>query len=324
MTTYGDAGVNLEGATRHVERISKVVTATWTDSVVGGFGGFAAGIEIPKRYRSPVLMMSTDGVGTKLELARRSGNWDGVGFDLVAMCVDDLAAVGAEPLGFVDYMAVGSLHPDRDAAIVSSIARGCAEAGCALLGGETAEHPGVMGDDAVDLAGAVVGVVEKGEDLESRRVRPGDSIIGLRSPNLRANGFSLVRSVFADEIDDHIEALLEPSVIYTPAVLEAVATGGVRAAAHITGGGIVENLARALPEGVAATIDTTTWAIPPVFDLVSSRGVQAEDMYRTFNMGIGFCLVVDPDVEADVLAAVGDHAPIVIGVTSPGSGVTLS
>lgn len=323
MTTYGDAGVDLEGAARHVDRISKDVTATWTNRVIGGFGGFAAGIEMPEGYHHPVLMMSTDGVGTKLELTRRSGMWGGVGFDLVAMCVDDLAAVGAEPLGFVDYMAVGALDAERDAAIVSSIARACAAAGCALLGGETAEHPGVMAADAVDLAGAVMGVVEKGEELGPHRVKPGDVVVGLRSPNLRSNGFSLVRSVFADTLDDHVEALLEPSVIYASAVLEAISTGGVHAAAHITGGGIAENLARALPEGLGATIDTATWTVPPVFDLVAGHGVTAEDMYRTFNMGIGFCLVVDSGAVDDVLSAARAHDPVIVGRAAAGEGVTL-
>lgn len=324
MTTYGDAGVDLEGAARHVDRISKDVTATWTSRVIGGFGGFAAGIELPEGYDHPVLMMSTDGVGTKLELARRSGRWDGVGFDLVAMCVDDLAAVGAEPLGFVDYMAVGSLDAERDAVIVSSIARACTAAGCALLGGETAEHPGVMEADAVDLAGAVMGVVEKGEELGPHRVRAGDVVIGLRSPNLRSNGFSLVRSVFADNIDDHVEALLEPSVIYAPVVMQAISTGAVHAAAHITGGGIAENLARALPKGLGATIDTAASTVPPVFDLVAGQGVDREDMYHTFNMGIGFCLVVEPSAQAGVLEVVAEHHPTVIGVIGPGAGVTLS
>lgn len=324
MTSYGDAGVDLEGAARHVESIAEKVTATWGDRVVGGFGGFAAGIEIPSTYEHPVLMMSTDGVGTKLDLARRSEIWDGVGFDLVAMCVDDLAAVGAEPLGFVDYMAVGSLQPERDTAIVASIAAACSEAGCALLGGETAEHPGVMEHDAVDLAGAVMGVVEKGRELGPHLVTADDVVIGLASPNLRSNGFSLVRSVFGEATDDHITTLLEPSVLYSPSVNRAVTTGAVHSAAHITGGGLEENLARALPGELGAIVDTASWTPPPVFGLIADRGVDRSEMYRTFNMGIGFCLVVDSDAVDDVLTATRGHDPVVIGRVATGEGVTLT
>ncbi|MCZ6518302.1 MAG: phosphoribosylformylglycinamidine cyclo-ligase [Actinobacteria bacterium] len=324
MTSYRDAGVDLDGATRHVANISDAVRSTWTEDVVGAFGGFAAGIEIPPNYNNPVLMMSTDGVGTKLSLARRVGVWDGVGADLVAMCVDDLAAVGAEPLGFVDYMAVGSLRPERDTAIVRSVARACREAGCALLGGETAEHPDVMEPDAVDLAGAVMGVVEKGQELGPHLVTDGDVIVGLLSPNLRSNGFSLVRVVFGDDIDTHAAVFLEPSIIYSPTVLESVATGGVHAAAHITGGGIAGNLARVIPKGLGAIVDTSAWEIPAVFDLISDRGVDQNEMFSTFNMGIGFCIVVERGAANDVLAAVGRHHPTVIGRISNGGGVTLT
>jgi phosphoribosylformylglycinamidine cyclo-ligase len=267
--------------------------------------------------------MSTDGVGTKLDLARRAGRWDGVGFDLVAMCVDDLAAVGARPLGLVDYLAVGRLSPERDQAIVDSIAAACIEAGCALLGGETAEHPGVMPVEAVDLAGAVVGVVEKGEELGRHRVVVGDVLVGLSSPNLRSNGFSVVRAVFGDDIDDQIHRFLEPSVIYCPAVLDAVATGGVHAAAHVTGGGIAGNLGRVLPDGLGAKVDTGSWAPPPLFDLVASRGVSTEDMFRTFNMGMGFCLVVEAGGVDAVMSATVQHAPWPVGLVGAGEGVVL-
>ncbi len=323
MTTYEEAGVDLEGAERHVRAIAAVVTATWSDDVIGGFGGFAAGVEIPAGYRRPVLMMSTDGVGTKLELARLADRWDGVGFDLVAMCVDDLAAVGARPLGFVDYMAVGALHPERDRAIVASVAGACAAAGCPLLGGETAEHPGVMASDAVDLAGAVMGVVEAGEELGPSRVRPGDVVIALSSPNLRSNGFSLVRSALENEVGAHLDALLEPSVIYSPDVLDAVGTGGVHAAAHITGGGIPGNLPRALPEGLAIEIDTESWRPPAVFDLIASKGVGRDEMFSTFNMGVGFCLVTDPARVPDVMTAVAAHSPWAIGRVVEGRGIAL-
>jgi len=323
MTTYGEAGVDLEGADRHVDTIADPVTATWTDRVIGSFGGFAAGVTIPPGYREPVLMMSTDGVGTKLELARRAGRWDGVGHDLVAMCVDDLAAVGARPLGFVDYLAVGSLDPGRDRAIVESVAAACVIAGCPLLGGETAEHPGVMEPDAVDLAGAVMGVVERGRELGPDLVAEGDLIVGLVSPNLRSNGFSLVRAMFGVDVDSHLDLFLEPSVIYSPDVLSAVEGGGVHSAAHITGGGLAGNLARALPAGLGAQVDTGAWDVPQVFETVASGGVPETEMWSTFNMGIGFCLVVAPDAVETVISTISAHEGRVIGKIVTGEGVAL-
>ncbi len=303
--------------------IAEAVVGTWGSEVIGGFGGFAAGVEIPAGMRRPVLMMSTDGVGTKLELARRAGIWGGVGRDLVAMCVDDLAAVGARPLGLVDYLAVGALQPERDSAIVASIAEGCRLGGCPLLGGETAEHPGVMPPDAVDLAGAVMGVVEKGAELGPHRVERGDVVVGLRSPNLRSNGFSLVRSALGDSAMDHANQLLEPSVIYTPAVLDAVATGAVHSAAHVTGGGIAANLARALGTEHGVVVEKRSWRPPPVFDLVASAVVSEEEMYRVFNMGIGFCLVVDRHGLDEVLSTVTAHEPMRLGEIDSGRGVEL-
>ncbi len=317
MTSYRQAGVDLEGADRHVERIAPSVVATWTDRVVGGFGGFAAGVEIPPGYTRPVVMMSTDGVGTKVELARATGRWAGIGHDLVAMCVDDLAVVGATPLGFVDYMAVGSLAPERDATIVASIAEACALVGMPLLGGETAEHPGVMEHDAVDLAGAAAGVVERGREVTGREIEPGDLVLGLESPNLRSNGFSLVRKVFAEtdlssrfpgDKASHAEVLLRPSVLYAPAVLAAIEHGGVTGAAHVTGGGLPGNLVRPLPEGVGAILDRSSWTVPGVFEVIANQGeVDTDSMFETFNMGIGFCLVVDAAAAEDVMAVVTSH-----------------
>lgn len=317
--TYREAGVDLVGADRHVAAIASTVTSTWTDNVVGGFGGFAAGVTIPPGYTNPVLMMSTDGVGTKLDLARRSGLWDGVGYDLVAMCVDDLAAVGAQPLGFVDYMAVGSLQPERDMAIVASIARACTEAGCALLGGETAEHPGVMDVDAVDLAGAVMGVVERDARLSPEGVVAGDVVIGLRSPNLRSNGFSLVRKVTGDAPD--YDTLLQPSVIYSPAVLPVAPM--VKAAAHITGGGLPGNLPRAIPSSLGVEVDTSSWQPPDIFSTLSAQGINDAEMFATFNMGIGFCLIVDPSAADELTDTLTRHEATVIGRVTPGGGFTL-
>ena len=323
MTSYRDAGVDLEAGDRHVRGIAETVVGTWGDEVIGGFGGFAAGVEIPAGMRHPVLMMSADGVGTKLELARRAGIWGGVGRDLVAMCVDDLAAVGARPLGLVDYLAVGALRPDRDSAIVTSVAEGCRLAGCPLLGGETAEHPGVMPPDAVDLAGAVMGAVEKGEELGPHRVEQGDVVVGLRSPNLRSNGFSLVRAALGDTAMDHAEQLLEPSVVYTPAVLAAAATGAVHSAAHVTGGGIAANLARALGPELGVVVEKRSWRPPPVFELVASAGVSEDEMYRVFNMGIGFCLVVNFHGLNEVLSTVAAHEPMTLGEIHSRRGVEL-
>lgn len=324
---YRSAGVDLEAAQAHVDRIAPAVTATWGENVVGGFGGFAAGVRIPGGYRAPVLMMCTDGVGTKLEVARRTGRWDGVGFDLVAMSVDDLVVAGARPLAFVDYLAVGRLQESRDAAIVASVANACETAGCALVGGETAEHPGVMGDEAVDLAGAAMGVVEEGEELGPSRVADGDLVVGLSSPNLRSNGFSLVRRIFADaDLDRPFpgedaslgEVLMRPSVIYAPAVLRTASTGAVHAAAHVTGGGLEANLARSMPAGLSALVDQWSWEWPNVFTQVQRRGgIPVEEMRRTFNLGIGFCLVVDPAHLDEVMSAAAVHDPQVIGRIQP-------
>jgi phosphoribosylformylglycinamidine cyclo-ligase len=333
MTTYREAGVDLEGAERHVAGIKSAVTATWDARVVGGFGGFAAGIELPTGYRRPVLMMTTDGVGTKLELARLTGRWEGIGFDLVAMCVDDLVATGARPLALVDYLAVGTLNPARDGLIVDSIARACLEVGCSLLGGETAEHPGIMQPDQVDLAAAAVGVLEAGEELGPHRVAPGDVIIGLPSPNLRSNGFSLVRKVFAGtdltatfprEEASIGEVLLRPSIIYTPAVWAALASGGIHTAAHITGGGIAQNLVRGLPEGCRAVIDSGAWTVPNVFGVIQKWGnIEAAEMYRTFNMGIGFCLMVEKAHVGRVQAMLGSDSRLIGAVEAGQRSVEL-
>jgi phosphoribosylformylglycinamidine cyclo-ligase len=318
LTSYREAGVDLSGADRHVKAISGTVTSTWGPSVVGAFGGFATGIRIPPGYRDPVLMMTTDGVGTKLELARRLDHWSGVGYDLVAMVVDDLAAVGAFPLALVDYLAVGQLNAGRDTAIVESIAAACREAETALLGGETAEHPGVMEPDQVDLAAAALGVVEYGQSLDAERVRNGDVIIGLQSPNLRSNGYSLVRSIVAGkDLDDPVgeislgEVLLDPSVIYSPAVQRTIAACEVHSAVHVTGGGLVGNLPRSLPQGWGYELDQ--WEIPEIFSLLAKWGdISDSEMASTFNLGIGFCLIC-PSSEADAVIATAGHDARVIG-----------
>lgn len=318
MTGYRRAGVDLAGADRHVQAIGSTVTATWGADVIGKFGGFAAGIRIPPGYRDPILMLTTDGVGTKLELARQYDRWEGVGSDLVAMVVDDLAAVGAKPIAVVDYLAVGQLEASRDAIIVDSIARACRGAGTALLGGETAEHPGVMEPDQVDLAATALGVIENGAELGPEKVRRGDVIVGLRSPNLRSNGFSLIRSIFARrELEETfegqslIEAFLSPSVIYAPAVERVLAKSEIHAAAHVTGGGLPGNLPRALPDGL--DYELGSWDIPAIFNFVATRGeLPDEEMAATFNLGIGFCLIC-PASEADTVIGVAGHEARIIG-----------
>jgi phosphoribosylformylglycinamidine cyclo-ligase len=332
MRTYRQSGVDLDAADRLVSRIAPAVQETWDDRVVGGFGGFAAGIRVPAGYRHPVLMMSTDGVGTKIELARSTNRFGGLGFDLVAMCVDDLAAVGARPLAFTDYLAVGSLQPEREQTIIESIAAACRAADCALLGGETAEHPGVMEIDAFDLAGAALGIVEEGEEITGAAIQPGDLVLGLESQNLRSNGFSLVRAALGDiDLESSLdgqrsiaEALLEPSVIYAPAVLDALATRQVRGLAHITGGALPGNLPRILPAGHGIAIDRSSWTVPPVFRYVQEKGsIAEEEMFRTFNMGIGFAAVVSPSGAEEVQAALAarGHQSLVIGEVVTGHGV---
>ncbi len=325
MARYREAGVDLEAADRHLAEIGPLVTATWPEQAVGGFGGFAAGLPLPAGFRRPVLVMSTDGVGTKLDLIRRTGRWEGVGFDLVAMCVDDLVAVGARPLALTDYLAVGRLDPDRDRAIVASVAAACATAGITLLGGETAEHPGVVEPHHVDLAGTALGVMDHDQAITGEAVATGDPIVGVASPNLRSNGFSLVRAVTPEaELGNAFpgtertvgEMLIEPSVIYAPAVTQAVATGGVRALAHITGGGLPGNLIRALPEGKGAVIRRATWQVPAVFRWLQERGgIPVDEMFRTFNMGIGYVAVTDPDRVDQVTGAFAEagHEAAVIG-----------
>lgn len=328
MTTYHDAGVDLEGADALVADIRPAVTATWGDRVVGGFGGFAAGVRVPTGYANPILMMSTDGVGTKGDLARRTGLVDGLGWDLVAMCIDDLAAAGARPIAMTDYIAAGSLRDVPVGRLVTSIAAACAAADVALVGGETAEHPGVMAPDAFDLAGAALGVVEEGYQIDGSTIVPGDVVVGIGSPNVRSNGFSLVRRLFDDDLDGAhvegrplVEVLLEPSVLYTP-LANALAPLRPHGLVHITGGGIPGNVPRVLRPGVDAEIDTDAWQTPAVFDVIRRKGVADSEMLRTFNMGIGFVVVVPEAVVDDTITAAAgfDHLATVIGRIVEGSG----
>lgn len=314
MTSYEDSGVNLNAADELVERIGWRVTSTWTEDVVGGFGGFAAGIQVPAGFDVPVLMMSTDGVGTKAELARRTGMVEGLGFDLVAMVADDLAAAGAHPIAISDYIAVGRLDVDLVEALIESITDACNDAEIALLGGETAEHPGIMATDQFDISATALGIVEFGEEVDPKNVQAGDVIVGVHSDNLRSNGFSLVRAIaakhlpldadFPDTTTPTAEVLLQPSTIYSPAVVNMLARVQPHALAHITGGGLPGNLIRILPTGLRATIERSRWEVPHVFEVLQEvGGVPPAEMYRTFNMGIGFAAVIaEGDTDATLRA----------------------
>jgi phosphoribosylformylglycinamidine cyclo-ligase len=338
--SYAAAGVDLGAAEEVVERIKGIVASTARREVLGGAGGFAGLFSLDTdRYPHPVLVASTDGVGTKLLVAQATDRFDTVGIDLVAMCVDDLVCVGAEPLFLLDYLAVGRLDPERVEALVGGVAEGCRRAGCALLGGETAEHPGAMGKDDFDLAGCAVGVLERGSELGAARVRPGDVLVGLLSPGLRSNGYSLARHVLLERAGRSLEGpawpgashsladeLLVPSVIYARPVRTAIAEGGVHAAAHITGGGIPGNLARILPDGTGAVVERGAWAEPRIFTEIAQAGqIEGDEMARVFNLGIGMMLAVEaPSADRIVRVLCSAGVPsAVVGEVAAGTGVRL-
>ena len=313
MTSYRDAGVDLDAADAVVRSISEVVQSTWGANVVGSFGGFAGGFRIPDGYTDPILMMSTDGIGTKLDLARRLGRIEGVGHDLVAMVVDDLAAAGAEPIALTDYIAVGRLDAREVAEVVASIAAACRVAGVALIGGETAEHPGTLPPDSLDVAAAAVGVAEGASLFNVHDIANGDLVVGVASPNLRSNGFSLVRAIVGDDVADIsiegqplADALTAPSVIYAPAAVAA--RPFAKAFAHVTGGGLIGNLSRVLPADHGIIIDEESWPTPPIFEFLQTAGsVPLDEMRRVFNMGIGFVAVCAPDHASDVESQFSQH-----------------
>jgi phosphoribosylformylglycinamidine cyclo-ligase len=313
--TYRDAGVDIDAGNALVERIGPAVKTTFRPEVLSGLGGFGGLFAMPAGYRQPVLVAGTDGVGTKLKLALRVGRHDGVGIDLVAMCVNDVIVPGAEPLFFLDYYATGHLDVDVAAAVVEGIAEGCRQAGAALIGGETAELPGMYDGGDYDLAGFCVGVVERDRIIDGSSVSPDDVIIGLASSGPHSNGFSLIRRVIEHsgaDLDAPLqgetsgatlaERLLTPTRIYVRPVLELLAAHPVSALAHITGGGLPENLPRVLPEGTRAVIDTASWPMPPVFRWLADAGnIARAEMYRTFNCGLGMAVVLPGDRAADAL-----------------------
>ncbi len=308
--SYKDAGVDIDAGNALVDRIKGVAKRTTRPEVMGGLGGFGALCQLPSGYREPVLVSGTDGVGTKLRLAMDLGRHDTIGIDLVAMCVNDLIVAGAEPLLFLDYYATGKLDVDIAADVVSGIGEGCEQAGCALVGGETAEMPGMYEGSDYDLAGFCVGVVEKSEILDGSKVAEGDVLLGIASSGPHSNGYSLIRKILevsGASLDADIggmalgDALMAPTRIYVKPLLSLIRESGVpvHALSHITGGGLTENLPRVLPDSLAAKVDVTSWARPAVFDWLQEQGnVAEEEMYRVLNCGIGMVVVV-PAEKAD-------------------------
>ncbi|UNX56649.1 phosphoribosylformylglycinamidine cyclo-ligase (plasmid) [Georgenia sp. TF02-10] len=319
---YARAGVDIEAADRAVDLMEEWVEKARRPEMVGGLGGFAGLFDASAltSYRRPLLATSTDGVGTKVAIAQAMDKHDTIGFDLVGMVVDDLVVCGAEPLFMTDYIATGRVVPERIAAIVKGIAEACVEAGCALVGGETAEHPGLLGEDEYDVAGATTGVVEADALLGAARVEAGDVVVAMASSGLHSNGYSLARHVLLSEagwaLDRHVdelgrtlgEELLEPTVIYAKAGLELARETDTHAMAHVTGGGLAANLARVMPKELRATLDRTTWAPPPVFDVVRTVGaVEQADLEATLNCGVGMVALTAPDAVDDALARLRDH-----------------
>ena len=342
QVTYAQAGVDIEEGARAVDAIKQTVHSTYRPEVVGDIGGFGGlfSIAAAKDMEEPLLVSGTDGVGTKLKIAQLIDKHDTVGIDLVAMCANDILATGAEPLFFLDYIAVGKLKSEAVAKIVGGIGEGCRQAGCALIGGEMAEHPGVMDPDDYDLSGFCVGIVDKPRMLDPGAVREGDMLVGLSSSGLHSNGYSLARKVCLEgksleEVTAPVdelggigiaEALLEPTRIYVKPVRTVMqeCPGAVRALAHITGGGITENLNRALNDGVDAVVDLATWDVPSIVRYVcNAANLSEQEALKTFNMGMGLVLIVDPARVQEVCGAVerAGEKPFVIGRIESGSGI---
>ncbi len=332
---YKKAGVDIEAGYQSVELMKQYVAKTMRPEVLGGIGGFsgAFSMEKIKKMEKPVLVSGTDGVGTKIKLAFLLDKHDTVGIDCVAMCVNDIACAGAEPLFFLDYIACGKNYPEKIASIVKGVAEGCSQAGCALIGGETAEHPGLMPEDEYDLAGFAVGAVDEKDLITGKDIKPGDVLVGIASSGVHSNGFSLVRKVFQMTTDNLIrynnelgmslgDALLTPTRIYVKA-LKAVQDAGVtiKGCSHITGGGFYENIPRMFPEGIGAKVQKNSYEVPPIFKLLQSAGeIEEHMMYNTYNMGVGMVLALDPtqvDGAIKALTAAGEKA-FVLGETVSG------
>ena len=334
--SYREAGVNIEAGYEGVKLMRRHVARTMIPGVVSDIGGFG-GLFAPdiKGMAEPVLVSGTDGVGTKIRIAQLLDKHDTIGIDCVAMCVNDIICCGAKPLFFLDYIAIGKNEPEKVASIVSGVAEGCVQSGCALIGGETAEHPGMMAAGDYDLAGFSVGIVDKPKVIDNSRMAPGDVILALPSSGIHSNGFSLVRKVFDVEhaaLDRHVpelgrtlgEALLEPTVIYVKPVLRCMEAADVKGVSHITGGGFFENIPRCIPEGLGAKIDKAAVRTPAIFKMLQKQGnISEHDMFNTFNMGVGMTVVV-PKEDADRAIAALDCGAYVVGeIVSSGEKVTL-
>jgi phosphoribosylformylglycinamidine cyclo-ligase len=338
--TYRTAGVNIDSGNEAVELIKPLVARTKRKEVLGGLGGFGALFALDmEKYRQPVLVSGTDGVGTKLAVAHKMGKHDSIGIDCVAMCVNDILVSGAEPLFFLDYLAVGKLDPQQVADIVAGVAEGCHQAGCTLIGGETAEMPGFYRPDEYDVAGFAVGAVEREAIIDGREIRPGDVVIGLASTGLHSNGFSLARKVFFDvyqwEPEQFVpelnctlgEELLKPTRIYVPLVQQVLKEFKIKGMAHITGGGLIENPPRVLPDDCHIEIEYGSWPVPPVFQLLAAGGqIERMEMLRTFNMGIGFIFILAADEANRLLQRLhelGEKAYLIGSIVAGKPGVTI-
>ncbi len=334
--TYRDAGVDIDAGDALVERITPAAKRTRRTEVLGGIGGFGALVEVPAGYRQPVLVSGTDGVGTKLRLAIDSGRHATIGIDLVAMCVNDIVVSGAEPLFFLDYYGTGKLDVETAAVVIGGIARGCELAGCALVGGETAELPGLYAGKDYDLAGFAVGVVEKSKIIDGSEIAPGDALIGLASIGPHSNGYSLIRKVISasgasleQRLGERalIDHLLEPTRIYVQPLLKLIGSVPVHALAHITGGGLLENIPRVIPAGLGVSLNAKSWPRPGIFDWLQQQGnIPEKEMYRTFNMGIGMVVCVsaaDSERTLTFLQEQGERAFRIGQVESGHEGVVI-
>jgi phosphoribosylformylglycinamidine cyclo-ligase len=316
--TYQDAGVDINKGNDLIEQIKPIAKSTAREGVLAGLGGFGAMFELPmNQYKNPVLISGTDGVGTKLKVAEMLNKHDTIGIDLVAMCVNDLIVQGAEPLFFLDYYATGKLNTDIAVSVISGIGEGCQQSGCALIGGETAEMPGMYAGEDYDLAGFCVGIAEKDDVIDGSKVKKGDHIIALGSSGPHSNGYSLIRKVLeqAKPTEAQLQQLIEPTKIYVKSVLSLLKQQTVHAISHITGGGLLENIPRVLPDNLAAKLDNTSWVLPEIFQFLQDNGnIDIMEMYRVFNCGIGMVLIVPAEQSADVIQhmqAQGENAWLV-------------
>ncbi|GGI17757.1 phosphoribosylformylglycinamidine cyclo-ligase [Gottfriedia solisilvae] len=336
---YKQAGVDIEAGYEAVNRMKKHVQKTMRQEVLGGLGGFGGMFDLSKfNYKEPVLVSGTDGVGTKLKLAFQMDRHDTIGIDAVAMCVNDIVVQGAEPLFFLDYLAVGKAVPERIEHIVKGVSEGCIQAGCSLIGGETAEMPGMYPEDEYDIAGFAVGIADKSKLVTGQNIQAGDILLGISSNGIHSNGYSLVRKVLLEKggytLDQHIdqlghtlgEELLRPTKIYVKPILNVLKNFEINGMAHITGGGFIENIPRMLPKGIGAEIDYGSWPIQPIFDLLEETGeLKREEMFNIFNMGIGMVLAIKEENLHDIINLLeeSDEKVFIIGRTNAGEGVTF-